>query len=60
MLQEKHEIFEIFFGRSFHTEERLQIGLKKDIPAYTEAKYGVIEIEVNEIRIHYFISKSED
>lgn len=41
----------------FNTEERNQIGFKKDIPPYMEAKYGVIEIKNNDIKIHYFISK---
>jgi hypothetical protein len=42
---------------TFHTENRIQIGFKKDIPPYREAKYGFIEIKGNEIKIHYFISK---
>jgi hypothetical protein len=42
---------------TFHTEERMEIGFKKDIPPYREAKYGFIEIMGNEIKIHYFISK---
>lgn len=42
---------------TFHTENRIQIGFKKDIPPYREAKYGLIEIMGNEIKIHYFISK---
>jgi hypothetical protein len=42
---------------TFHTEQRMQIGFKKDNPPYKEAKYGVIEIKNNEIRIHYFFSK---
>jgi hypothetical protein len=41
----------------FHTEDRIQIGFKKDIPPYMEAKYGVIEIKGDEIKIHYFFSK---
>ena len=42
---------------TFHTEERIQIGFKKDRPPYREAKYGLIEIMGNQIKIHYFISK---
>jgi len=42
---------------TFHTEERIQVGFKKDIPPYMEAKYGLIEIMGNEIKIHYFFSK---
>jgi hypothetical protein len=42
---------------TFHTEQRLQIGFKKDIPPYRESKYGFLEIMGNEIRIHYFFSK---
>lgn len=42
---------------TFHTEQRIQIGFKKDMPPYKEAKYGFIEIMGNEIKIHYFISK---
>lgn len=40
----------------FHTEVRVQIGFKADNPPYMEGKYGVIEIQGNEIKIHYFIS----
>ena len=42
---------------TFHTEERITVGFKKDIPPYKEAKYGFIEIKGNEIKIHYFLSK---
>jgi hypothetical protein len=45
---------------TFHTEERTEVGFKKDIPPYKEAKYGLIEIMGNEIRIHYFISKKTE
>ena len=41
----------------FHTEDRFQIGFKKDTPPYMEAKYGVIEIKGDEIKIHYFFSR---
>jgi len=41
---------------TFHTEDRLQIGFKKDVPPYKEGKYGLIEISGNEIKIHYFVS----
>ena len=42
---------------TFHTEDRITIGFKKDIPPYMEAKYGFIEIADNEVKIHYFMSK---
>jgi hypothetical protein len=42
---------------TFHTEEYTGVAFKKDIPPYKEAKYGLIEIMGNEIKIHYFISK---
>lgn len=43
---------------TFHTEERTEkVGFKKDIPSYKEAKYGLIEIMGDVIKIHYFMSK---
>jgi|GEM_PF-1944542 len=42
---------------TFHTEQHIQVGLKKDNPPYKEAKYGFIEIKNNEIKVHYFFSK---
>jgi len=42
---------------TFHTEEYTGVPFKKDIPPYKEAKYGLIEIMGNEIKIHYFVSK---
>jgi len=41
---------------TFHTEQHTQVGFKKDSPPYREAKYGVVEITGNEIKMHYFFS----